>query len=66
MPLSTIFQLQRGCQFYWFEETGVLGNNHRPTTGHWQTLSHNGVSSAPRLGGIRSHNVSGDRYWLHR
>jgi len=22
------------------EETGVLGDNHRPATSHWQTLSH--------------------------
>jgi hypothetical protein len=25
----------------------------------WQTLSHNVVSSTPRLSGIRTHNVSG-------
>ena len=30
------------------------------------TLSHNAVSSAPRLSGIRIRNVSGDRHWLHR
>jgi hypothetical protein len=23
------------------EETGVPGENHRPVTSHWQTLSHN-------------------------
>ena len=28
----------------------------------WQTLSHNVVSSTPRLNGILSHNVSGDRH----
>ena len=39
------------------EETG---ENHR------QTLSHNFVSSAPRLSGIRTHNISGDRHRLHR
>jgi len=27
------------------EETGVPIENHRPTTSHWQTLSHNVVSS---------------------
>ena len=27
------------------EETGVPGENHRPATSHWQTLSHNVVSS---------------------
>jgi hypothetical protein len=29
------------------EGTGVPGENHRPVTGHWQTLSHNVVSSKP-------------------
>ena len=28
------------------EETGVPGENHRPVASHWQTLSHNVVSSA--------------------
>jgi len=30
------------------EETGVCRENHRPVTSHWQTLSHNVVSSTPR------------------
>jgi hypothetical protein len=30
------------------EDTGVPGENHRPTASHWQTLSHNVVSSTPR------------------
>ena len=42
------------------EESGVPGENHRPATNQWQTLSHNVISSTPRLGGIRTHNVSGD------
>jgi hypothetical protein len=29
------------------EETGVPGENHWPVTSHWQTLSHNVVSSTP-------------------
>ena len=34
------------------EETGVPGENHRPAAIHSQTLSHNVVSSIPRLSGI--------------
>jgi hypothetical protein len=46
------------------EETGVLGENHWPVACHWQTLSHNVVSSSPCLNGIQTHNVSGDGHWL--
>ena len=44
------------------EKTGVSGENHRPAVNRRQTLSHNVVSSTPRLSGIQTHNVSGDRY----
>jgi hypothetical protein len=44
------------------EETGVSGENHRPAASQRQTLSHNFVSSTPRLSGIRTHNVCGDRH----
>ena len=43
------------------KETGVPRENQRPATSHWQTLSHNVVSSTCRLTGIRTHNISGDR-----
>jgi len=29
------------------EETGVIGEKHRPVTSHWQTFSHHVVSSTP-------------------
>ena len=47
------------------EKNGVPGENHQPVVSHWLTLSHNVVSSTPRLDGIRTHNYCGDRYWLH-
>jgi hypothetical protein len=49
------------CHLKSIEETGVLGENQRPVTSHWQTLSHNVVLSTLRLREIRTHNVSGDR-----
>ena len=66
MPLSTIFQLYCGDQFYWRRKPGVPDENNWPAASHWPTLSHNIDSSTPRQGGIRTHNVSGDRHWLDR
>ena len=47
------------------EETRVPGENHRPVASHWQTLSHNVISSTPHLSRVRTHNNSGGRHWLH-
>ena len=43
------------------EETVEPGVNHRSAVSHWQTLSHNVVSSTPRRSGIRTHHFSADR-----
>jgi hypothetical protein len=48
MPLSKIIQLYRGSQFNWWMKPEYLEKICRPVTSHWQTLSHNVVSSTPR------------------
>ena len=48
------------------EETWVLWENHRPVTSHWQTSSHNVVSSTPHQERDSTRNYSDDRHWLHR
>ena len=45
------------------EETGVPGENRRPASSNWQTLSHNIVLSKPHPSSIWTHNVSGDKHW---
>ena len=44
-------------------ETGEI---HQPAASHGQTFSHNVVSITPRMSGIRTHNISGNRQLLHR
>ena len=46
------------------EETKLPGENHKPVASHWQTLSHNVVSSTPRLSCVRTHNTRCDKHWL--
>jgi hypothetical protein len=54
-PLSRMFQLYRGGQFYWCRKP-------KKTTDLPQvTDKHNVVSSTSRLSEVRTHNVSGDR-----
>ena len=60
-----MFQLYHGGQFYW-EETEVHGENHRPVASHWQTLSYMLYQVHLAMSGIRTHNVSGNMHLLHR
>jgi len=46
------------------EETGIPCEKHRPSASHWKTLSHNVVWVHLTLSW--THNISGDRHWLHR
>ena len=60
-PLSTIFQLYRGGQFLLEEDIGGPGENHWLAASHWQTSSHNVVSSRPlAMKGILTHIVGGN------
>ena len=44
------------------EKNGVPGKKTTDLPQVAETLSHNFVSSTPRLSGIRIHNISGDRH----
>ena len=50
------------------EEIGVPGENHRPAANHWQTVSHNVVSSTTLPNRIRTHNVNLvlGRWWSYK
>jgi len=47
------------------EETGVPREN-RPASSHWQTLSHNDISSTSCHERVSNKQRCGDRLWLHR
>jgi hypothetical protein len=43
----------------------LVEESPRLVASHWQTSLTNVVSNTPRLSGIQTYNVSGDRHWLH-
>jgi hypothetical protein len=65
-PLSTIFQLYGGGQFYLCRKLEYPEKNHRPAASHSQTLSQNVVSSTPHLSEVWTHDVKSNGHWLHR
>jgi hypothetical protein len=56
-PLSTLRPLYNGVSFV---GGGVPGEDHRPVASHWQTSSHNVVSSTPHY-----ERGSNSQLWLH-
>jgi hypothetical protein len=61
IPLSTIFQLYRGGQFYWWSEPRYP----EKTTDLSQVTDNLYHIMLYRLSGTRTNNVNDYRYWLH-
>jgi hypothetical protein len=57
-PVSTIFQLYRGVQFYWWRKPEYP----EITTDMINFITQCCIEYTSPFGGLRTHNVSGDRH----
>jgi hypothetical protein len=64
-PLSIILKLYRACQFYLWRKPEYPEKTTNLSQVTDKLSSHIVLSSTHRLSGIRAHNISGDRHWLH-
>jgi hypothetical protein len=63
---NNIADIYCGGQFSWWRKSEYPVKNTDLSQVTDKTLSHINVSSTPLPGGIRTHNISVDRQWLHR